>query len=143
MRSLVDGTRIQDSKFVQGLFWATVFAPSLGAGGFVLPDDPESTYVLTGTGGAAHNITLPRLIGNVAFGGQSGLTAAQVTSGVLNGLWLELVNAQTVAGNTLQAQNAAGDGGGNVGTAIAVATSATQFTTGQYQVINGVWVRII
>lgn len=143
MRSLVDGTRIQDSKFVQGLFWGTV-VQSIGAGGFVLPDDPESTYVLTGTGGATHAITLPRLIGNTVYGGQTGLTSAQVVQGVLNGLWTEIVNGQTVAGNTLTVSNAAGDAGGAaVGAAIAVATSATQFTSAQYQVINGVWIRIL
>jgi hypothetical protein len=139
MRSIIDGTRIQDSKFIQGLFWGTVFQTI--AAGFALPDDPESTYVFVGTGGATHNIALPRIIGNVVYGGPTGLLAG---THVLDGLWTEIVNGQTVAGNTLTVNNAAGDqAGAAVGAAIAVAASASQYTSAQYQVINGIWVRIL
>src|SRR5258708_38279123 len=138
MRSIVDGTRIQDSKFVQGLFWGTVFQ-NIAAGGFVLPDDPESTYVFVGTGGATHNITLPRIIGNTVYGGPSGLPAG---THVLDGLWTEIINGQTVAGNTLTVNNAAGDqAGAAVGAVVPVGISAWQYTMGQYQVVNGIWVK--
>lgn len=140
MRDILDGARIYDTRFQQGLFWATPFI-NLGANNFALPDDPQSTYVFLPTGAATRTITLPRLIGNTGFGGSSGVVAANVNQ--LNGLWVELVNAQTVAANVLQAALAAGDGGTNVGATVAVATSATQFTMGQYQVINGTWVRIL
>jgi hypothetical protein len=125
---------------MQGLFWATVFQNITG--NFSLPDDPESTYTFSATGAVTRTITLPRLIGNTAFGGQTGLTAAQVTQGVLNGLWLEILNASTVAANLLQAAAAAGDGGGNIGGTIAIGT-ATTTTMGQYQVINGTWFKIL
>lgn len=140
MRSIIEGTRLQDSKLVQGLFWGTVFQ-NIGAGGFALPDDPESTYVFVGTGGATHNIALPRIIGNTAFGGPTGLTAGTHN---LDGLWLEIINGQTVAGNTITVNNAAGDqAGAAVGAALVVATSASQYTSAQYQVINGLWIRIL
>lgn len=140
-RSILDGTRIQDSKFVQGCFWGTVFQNITG--NFSLPDDPEVTYVFSATGAATRTITLPRLIGNNAYGGQTGLTTAQVSNGAVNGLYVELLNASTVAANLLQAANAAGDqGGANVGGTIAIG-SANVATMGQYQVINGQWFRIL
>lgn len=140
MRSVLDGTRLYDTRFQQGLFWSTVFV-NLGANNFALPDDPQSTYVFIPTGAATRTITLPRLIGNTGFGPSVGIVSGQQS--VLNGLWMEIVNGQTVAANLLQAATAAGDGATNVGTTIAVASSATQFTMGQYQVINGAWTRIL
>lgn len=140
MRSTVDGTKFYDSKFVQGIFWSTVFQNI--SGNFSLPDDPEVTYAFLATGAATRTITLPRLIGNTAYGGPNGLTAAQVSSGALNGLYTELLNVSTVAANLLQAAAAAGDGGANIGGTIAIGTANTA-TMGQFQVINGVWYRIL
>jgi hypothetical protein len=137
MRSIIDGTRIQDSKFVQGLFWATVFKSSAGA--FALPDDPESTYVFNPTA-AGEIITLPRIIGNTVYGGPTGLLAG---THVIDGLWLELLNLTTATG-TLQAQTAAGDGATNVGAVIPVAPAGgASASMGQYQIINGVWRKIL
>lgn len=140
MRSTIDGTKFYDSKFVQGCFWGTVFQNI--SGNFSLPDDPEVTYVFLATGAATRTITLPRLIGNTAYGGQNGLTAAQVAQGVVNGLYTEILNASTVAANLLQAQTAAGDGGVTVGGTIAIGSSNTA-TMGQFQVIQGAWYRIL
>lgn len=140
MRSTIDGTKFFDSKFVAGCFWGTVFQNITG--NFSLPDDPEVVYVFSATGAATRTITLPRLIGNTAYGGQAGLTAAQVTSGVLNGLALEIANASTVAANFLQPAAAAGDGGGNVGGTIAI-TAAGATPVAFIQVIQGVWTRLI
>lgn len=139
-RSILDGTRIQDSKFVQGCFWGTVFQNI--SGNIALPDDPEVSYTFLATGAATRTITLPRLIGNNAYGGQTGLTSAQVSNGTLNGLYLEILNASTVAANLLQAASAAGDGGANIGTTIAIG-AANVATMGQFQVINGAWFRIL
>lgn len=141
MRDIIDGTRLQDLKMVQGIFWATPFQNI--SGNFALPDDPAPSYVFNPSGGATRTITLPRLIGNTVYGGPNGLTSTQVANGAMNGLFLELINAATVAANLLQAASAAGDGAANIGTTIAVAASASQFTMGQYQVINGAWTRIL
>lgn len=142
MRSTVDGVRLFDSIMMQGIRWATPFQNI--SGNVALPDDPEPSYCFNPSGAATRTITLPRLIGNTVYGGPNGLTSAQVTNGAMNGLYLELINAATVAANLLQAANAAGDqGGANVGGTIAVAASATKYTMGQYQVINGIWVEIL
>ncbi len=137
MRSIIDGTRIQDSKFVQGLFWGTVFQNI--SGNFALPDDPESTYAFLATGAATRTITLPRIIGNTVFGGPGGLLSG---THVLDGLWLELLNLSTVAANLLQAASAAGDGGVSIGGTVAIGT-ATTATMAQYQVVNGSWFKIL
>lgn len=133
MRSITDGTRIQDSKWVQGLFWATIFQNITG--NVALPDDPAPTYAFLATGAATRTITLPRIIGNTAYGGPNGLVSG---THVIDGLCLEIVNMSTVAANLLQAAAAAGDGGANVGPTIPIVTTgvtAMQF----YQIINGVW----
>jgi hypothetical protein len=137
MRSIIDGSRIQDSKVVQGLFWATPFQNI--SGNFSLPDDPEVSYAFLATGAATRNIILPRIIGNTAFGGPAGLLSG---THVLDGLYLELLNVSTVAANLLQGVSASGDGSVNIGGTIAIGT-ATTATMGQFQIINGSWFRIL
>jgi hypothetical protein len=135
MRATVDGVRFYDSKFVQGLFWATVFQNLVGAGGYVMPDDPEPCYAFF-PDTAATPITLPRIIGNIVFGGPAGLLAG---THVIDGLCVEIINTQTAVG-TLQAKNAAGDAAGaNVGPVIPVAPSATQAAMAVFQIVNGKW----
>lgn len=141
MRSTVDGVRLFDSIMMQGIRWATPFQNITG--NVQLPDDPEPSYVFSATGAATRNIALPRLIGNTVYGGVNGLTSTQVANGAMNGLYLELINASQVAANLLQATNAPGDAGGAaVGGTIAIGT-ATKYTMGQYQVIQGAWIEIL
>ncbi len=135
MRSILDGTRIQDSKWVQGLFWGTIFQNI--SGNFALPDDPAATYAFLATGAATRTITLPRIIGNTAYGGPSGLPSG---TRVLDGLCLEIANLSTVAANLLQGANAAGDqAGANVGGTIAIQAANNLTSMAFYQVINGQW----